>query len=260
MADAACADMDTEQGSLYAHRGGTYIHRPRQQIGTRWHAAQSAVPPCVVVAAPCTPQCFLTRTPPPPPPHTHTHTFISSRAASSSRATADDRNRYLQAGFVLEVTTGVVAAYLDWKFRECHDAILDGYPGGHVAATADASAGPMLYSPTCGKQKNPSQLQLANEFLARHVLQPNKLMWKNANAQKWGTSGCHIEMAKLFCPSLGEHAHAVTKTDFSRLDGTALFNMLSWFKPQAGDRGFPAGASGRGGAAQAAVDPPAEEK
>ena len=181
----------------------------------------------------------------------------------------DGRNRWIQAGLVLEATTGVVAPYLDHKFKEFHDAILANYPGGPAAAAAHAAAGPTLHAPKCGKQThkaNPSstcakctadaalipQRLLANEFVTRHGAQ--NPTWVNSNAQVWGTPGCHIEMAKLYSSTLGDHAHALAKSDFLALDGTALFNMLNWYNPPAGHPRFPPGVSGMGGAGKGATD------
>jgi hypothetical protein len=103
-----------------------------------------------------------------------------------------------------------VAPLVDRTFRETHDTILANYPDGHAAAIADASAGPTLHAPTCGIQNhkgNPSpscckctadvplrtQQLLANEFVTRHCAR--NPTWINSNAQRWGTPGCHIEMA-----------------------------------------------------------------
>jgi hypothetical protein len=112
-------------------------------------------------------------------------------------------------------------------------------------------------SPTCAKcvaDARLPQCRLANEFVTRHIAK--NPTWVNSNVQKWGTPGCHIEMAKLFCPKLGDHTEAIRKTNFLTLDGTALFNMLSWYTPPAGQNGFPAGvpAAGGGGAAQRATE------
>jgi hypothetical protein len=62
-------------------------------------------------------------------------------------------------------------------------------------------------------------------------------------------------VAKLYSPKLGDHAHAIGKTDFGRLDGTALFNMMSWYTPPAGSQpAFPLGVAGQSGAAKGASD------
>jgi hypothetical protein len=82
----------------------------------------------------------------------------------------------------------------------------------------------------CDSVLHSVQRQPLADFFAplhrKHSLE--RLCWPNADATKWGTPECHIEMAKLYASTLGDHTHAITKTDFSQLDGTALFNMIRW--------------------------------
>jgi hypothetical protein len=180
---------------------------------------------------------------------------VGSTSVRDERA---DRNRWFQAGLALEVTTAVVAKYVDGVFSVTHADVIASFPQGSVAAAAAAAAGPTLHSLKCNAKSSiavgspqvkhstvvggvPGCLDcesvvgsvqrkhLADDFAALHRKKSlERLCFSNVNATKWGTPGCHIEMAKLFCPKLGEHAHAILKTDFSKLDGTALFNMIHW--------------------------------
>ena len=148
----------------------------------------------------------------------------------------------------------IVAKYLEGKFGQFHDAILKSYPGGEAAAQAHATAGATLFSVCKTHKHNPipatcvdcSQRLLADEFINLH--RKKNPTWINSNARLWGTLGCHVQMAKLFCPKLGTHTHAIGKTDFHRLDGTALFNMIHWCSPPPPMIGLlPAGHDGAGG-------------
>jgi hypothetical protein len=159
-----------------------------------------------------------------------------------------DRNRWIQVGLALEETIAVVAPYVDGVFRVAHANVLSTFPGGQVAAQALAASGPTLHSLKCpNKSHNKGGVAgcvvcssvlhsvqrkpLADIFAAMHYNNnPHKVVWSNADASKWGEVGHHIEMAKLFSSTLGDHEHSILKTEFSQLDGTALFNMLYWCK------------------------------
>jgi hypothetical protein len=175
-------------------------------------------------------------------------------AAAGAESTAtkekfDGRNHWIKAGLSLEVTAKVVAPYVAETFRELHGAVLADYPGGLAQAASDAAAGPPLHvpkcespmhkskpSPTCRKCVADSPLlpqrTLAIGLVARHG--GKRPTWANSNAQLWGTPGCHIEMAKLYCSPLGDHTQAIGKTGFEQLDSAALFNMLNFLVPADG--------------------------
>eukprot|EP01047_Picozoa_sp_COSAG01_P084767 COSAG01_NODE_18329_length_1084_cov_1.765482_1_plen_192_part_00 len=160
------------------------------------------------------------------------------------------RNRWIQGGLALEVTVGAVAGFLDDAFAKLHKDVI-GSVGAQKAAKA--AGGSPLYIPRgkkctvadaaddvhvkgcvgCRKHRDGpcmDQSPLWDAFEPLHsnyAKKPKSLEQSNSHARKWGTLGCHIEVAKLFCKALGSHEHAIEKVSFADLDGTALFNILS---------------------------------
>jgi hypothetical protein len=134
------------------------------------------------------------------------------------------RNRWIQSGLALQATTEAVAKYVESVFASAHLAVLD-----RTDEIPDpeslAKSGPTLYTYKQPDTRKP----LADKFAALHRNRnPGGVTWPNADATKWGTPGCHIEIAKLYCSPLGDHTTAILKTNFKQLDGTAVFNMLDW--------------------------------
>jgi hypothetical protein len=131
-------------------------------------------------------------------------------------------------------------------FRTAQADVFAHFPGGQAAAAAAACSGPTLHSLRCiekghrkggvagcvvcdSVQRSVQRQSLADIFASLHRKHSlERVCWPNADATKWGTSECYIEMAKLYTTTLGDHTHAITKIDFSLLDGTALFNMIRW--------------------------------
>ena len=192
------------------------------------------------------------------------------------------RNRWIQAGRALEETTKVVANFVDSKFQKQHSAVLKkvaaagrcslcaGLASACSGQCPTAADGPSRYTRTgkkcttttwhacplplhgssgctaCTKHRTEGcagQAPLFAEFAQLHINGDiPKPLELNSDASKWGNPRAHVEMAKLYCPKLGEHDHAIKKTTFAELDGTALFNMLSYCKifheDYHGDSGF----------------------
>ena len=161
------------------------------------------------------------------------------------------RNRWIQAGLALKETTSVVAEYAENVFEQAHVKVLEAVL---LKCPGVSSAGPTLHARKCNKADNKTKhssrpggypgcdvcisvthskqrQSLADAFSALHRSDPPTIPpygWPNARADLWDKPGHHIEMAKLFCNALGSHKDAIDKTEFERLDGTALFNMIRW--------------------------------
>jgi len=149
----------------------------------------------------------------------------------------------------LEEAVAAVAQYADAMFEAAHAAILGELTPEELAAASDPSC-PSLFvpqapkpcardrhslagQPGCAKCRSsgPSEplLPLARKFTELHTVHAGKVCWTNSDASEWWRTGSHVQMAKLFCGNLGNtHTHASSKRLFTELDGTALFNMLSW--------------------------------
>jgi hypothetical protein len=190
----------------------------------------------------------------------HTPSPDEGAAAAAPSVCADTlagRNRWIQAGLALKETTAAVAGYADSVFREAHENVLEKLLEEFPHLEELTKAGPSLYDKnTVCEKSSPhpdgngrqwhkkkdggfagcddcmrvaGRSRLAGEFKKLHRLnKPQTEAWRNTDAREWGTRGRHIQMAKLFCDKLGAHEEAITKYDFKKLDGTALFNMIRW--------------------------------
>lgn len=144
-----------------------------------------------------------------------------------------------QAQLALNATVVATAPFVEAIFRAEHANILARLPPIDLAAPVEyeppatkpcARDGHVpSVQPGCakcqGRASSESLDPYAKAFAALHCRGVQGITWANASANKWATQGCHIEMAKLYCPKLGQSAG---RKEFAELDGTALFNMLSW--------------------------------
>jgi hypothetical protein len=170
--------------------------------------------------------------------------------------------RYTQGHLALNAAISVAAVFADTVYRALHQEVL------HTHGHAISAGAPSLYvppapkpctrdghipsvQPNCHKCRDraccESQDAFAASFAALHPGGSQQMCWTNCDARKWATLGCHIEMAKAFCRTIGPHEKAANVSTFDKLDGTALFNMLSWCKAINSDY------IGAGGVAQAAA-------
>lgn len=174
------------------------------------------------------------------------------------------RDRFQKAQEALHATKNVAADFAAALFERLHTQILANHTAYVVAFDAPSEYQPPAPKPCqrdghvpsrntgCAKCQMramcESQDPFAAAFMRLHIAGADaKIRWANSDARRWSTRGCHIELAKLFCPPLGSHEHALTKTRFELLDGTAVFNMLSWCVS------VPESIRGPNGAAQEAV-------
>jgi hypothetical protein len=142
-------------------------------------------------------------------------------------------HRYYFALQGLQAAVKATAPLADATFRRLHNRVLGANEGRAIADCA-----PTEFKPPSKKCRERAQYEsqdpFAHAFTELHVGADEArrwagMAWRNSNARKWATPGCHVEVAKLFCPKLGDtHESAIKKRDFNALDGTALFNMLSW--------------------------------
>lgn len=159
--------------------------------------------------------------------------------------------RLQQAVLALNATVKATAPFVDAVFHQWHAAVVPGL--GDIALHA-----PKVYVPPdakpCGRDGHaPSthpgcakcQRRASSESLDPYAavfctrsFTGHKLQWDNSDAQRWALPDGHIEVAKLFCPRLG---HGAGVTTAGELDGTALFNMLSWCTAFPPDYNGPAG-------------------
>ena len=157
------------------------------------------------------------------------------------------RARWSVAHEALAEAITVAARYADALYRDLHTTILEELEGtarpiSHNAQSLYLPPAPRPCArdvhvpsaqPQCPKCQSRLHCETQEQYaalLTRHHVrgQDAKFAWSNSNALRWATPECHVEMAKLYCPKLGEHTDALAKTDFHQLDATALFNMLSW--------------------------------
>ena len=182
---------------------------------------------------------------------------------------ATDRARWLKGGLMLQEAVAAAAEFADSAFAIAHAAALRQLSPEELSGAANPTC-PSLFAPQaakpcrrdshsaashpgCDKCKlsGPSEPQhaISEQFAALHLNYPSgKLMWSNSDARQWATEGSHVQMAKLYCGSLGRtHEIASAKSTFAELDATALFNMMSWCTI------FPPELTGQAGLAQKAV-------
>jgi hypothetical protein len=190
-------------------------------------------------------------------------TARSTAQAAEVGAATPAQIRYTQGHLALNAAIGVAAVFADVTYRGLHEEVLRAQ--GH-AISVDApsqyippAAKPCARDghvpsaqPNCQKCRSrtgcESQDSFAASFAALHPGGLLQMCWTNCDARKWATPGCHIEMAKAFCRTIGPHEAASSVSSFDKLDGSALFNMLSWCKSIDSDY------TGAGGAAQAAAN------
>jgi ankyrin repeat protein len=149
--------------------------------------------------------------------------------------------RHGQALLALTATVAAAAPFVESVFRREHASILARSAAlGSIEAAApttfvppDKKCAPRGHTPSanpgcvkCQARSTSATLDpFAAEFANLHTGGALKMVWSNSNARLWATPGCHIEMAKLFSRNMGDNAG---KTRFDELDGTALFNMMTW--------------------------------
>jgi len=194
-------------------------------------------------------------------------TALDRIEASFTRVSPEAAKRtllYRRAERMLQHTVNVAARFADAEFQRMHAQVLQ--DSAHVAIPAGAV--PSEYVPPaprpCGRDGHVPSLQLgchkcqrraacepldtyAAAFAALHSAGAQAMCWRNSDARKWATEGCHVEMAKTFAPKLGSHDRAVRKMRFDDLDATAVLNAMSWCT------GFHSDYRGPGGLAQAAL-------
>jgi hypothetical protein len=161
--------------------------------------------------------------------------------------------RLQHAQLALNATVKATAPFVDDVFRQTHASALASPGLGDIEPHA-----PKVYVPPdtkpCGRDRHvPSaylncvkcQRRASSESLdpyaavfSTFAFAGHKIQWDNSDAQRWALPDGYIEMAKLFCPRLGYGAGVRTSGE---LDGTALFNMLSWCTSFPPDYNGPAG-------------------
>ena len=151
------------------------------------------------------------------------------------------RVRYRRGERAVASTVAAVMPYVDFVMQAEHGKVLE-QVGAELCSMV--ASGVSKYS---GADPQAGQKALATAFGALHVTAPKHLNFSNADARCWGTPGQHTEMAKLYTGKIGSHDIAMGKTSIRDLDGTALFNIMSWCKA------FPEAIRGRNGAAQGAA-------
>jgi hypothetical protein len=146
----------------------------------------------------------------------------------------------------LRITTAAAVPFVEFVFRNAHVRVLQ----AQADATISVDDAPSMYippdskpcardhhvpstNPGCAKCQRRADCEsldgFASAFSALHVTgKMSSLCWGNSDARVWATPGQHLQVAKLFGPKMGNHDQALEKTTFEILDGTALFNIISW--------------------------------